>query len=137
MRPTHRTTRFQSAVAITLLATGCASTTVIRSRPDGARVTRHGAALGITPYTYSDTETVGSEVVLTLDKPGYKPATLRIKREHWNTSRTVLSAVGGLLCLLPFFGLLWAQDYAPEYEVQLEGEGLPSAAPTTPPGQQW
>lgn len=125
-----------------LLLTNCVSSTVIRSNPSGARVSSlSGAVLGKTPYVYEDTETIGHRERFRIEQDGYDPAELTIERRNWNQGRTIAFIIPGLF-FLPFaVGLLWAQDYEPEYEVELApaGQGgakrtsqmAPDSAPTT------
>lgn len=119
------------------LCTGCASTTVIRSNPSGAKVlSPSGAVLGRTPYHYSDTQPYGSQTRFTLQMDGYERADVVARRETWNVGRTVGFAIGGLLFWPAWAGLIWAQDYQPEYVIDLEpeaGHGAPTQVSYTSP----
>jgi hypothetical protein len=109
----------------------CASTTVIQSRPSGARIYLDGQPAGVTPYTMSDTKIVGSTTMVRLEYPGYEPTTGFISR---NEEIDVLALIGGLLVLVPF---LWLMDYRPLHVFELRPLGAyPGYAPPgyAPPG---
>jgi hypothetical protein len=118
--------------AFTLCAVAsCASTTVIQSRPSGARIYLDGQPAGVTPYTMSDTKIVGSTTMVRLEYPGYEPTTGFISR---NEEVDVLALIGGLLVLVPF---LWLMDYRPLHVFELRPLGAyPGYAPPgyAPPG---
>jgi hypothetical protein len=118
--------------AFTLCAVAsCASTTVIQSRPSGARIYLDGQPAGVTPYTMSDTKIVGSTTMVRLEYPGYEPTTGFISR---NEEVDVLALIGGLLVLVP---LLWLMDYRPLHVFELRPLGAyPGYAPPgyAPPG---
>jgi hypothetical protein len=118
--------------AFTLCAVAsCASTTVIQSRPSGARIYLDGQPAGVTPYTMSDTKIVGSTTMVRLEYPGYEPTTGFISR---NEEVDVLALIGGLLVLVP---LLWLMDYRPLHVFELRPLGAyPGYAPPSyaPPG---
>lgn len=124
----------QGGLLVVMLGTGCASSTVIRSRPTGATVrSSSGAALGKTPYEHSDTQILGHKERFTLELEGHQPAQLSIERNQWDTTRAVGFGIGGFFFTPLLVGLLWAQNYAPEYEVQLQPEGQYNG-PTVAPG---
>ncbi|MFL5320032.1 MAG: hypothetical protein ACJ790_10295 [Myxococcaceae bacterium] len=113
-------------VVALVLATGCASSTVLRSYPAGATVkSPSGAILGMTPYSYSDTEMNGHSQTFVIEKEGYEPVAVTVRRDQWNGGRTAISVGAGVFFFWPLFGLLWAQDYQPEYGVQLQEKALP------------
>jgi uncharacterized protein YceK len=59
-------------LAVSLLLSGCASTTMIHSNPDGAKVYLNEELAGTTPYLHSDTRIVGSTTRVRLEKEGYE-----------------------------------------------------------------
>ena len=61
---------------------GCASSTLIKSDPPGAKLYLNGQDLGETPYTYSDTAAAGTIRTVILKKEGYKDFNGTIKREQ-------------------------------------------------------
>lgn len=128
--------RTAALLSVATLSFACASTTVIRSNPPNAMIRSvEGGYSGVTPYTYTDTSVIGTQRTFTIEAPGYRPETLVIKRDQWDTGRLALSIVGGLVFLVPYVGILWSADYAPVYEVQLRPEGdLPYVPPSTNPG---
>jgi hypothetical protein len=109
------------------LATGCASTTVIRSSPSGATVRDiHGQKVGKTPYTYSGTGTINSSETFTIEKPGYEDTTVTVKRDQVNGLAIAGWSAGALLTSWSIIGLglaagiLWSADYPPVYNVDLD-----------------
>lgn len=60
----------------------CASTTIIHSDPEGAKLYIDGESCGTTPYTYSDTKIVGSTTHIRLVKDGYEDANVGLQRNE-------------------------------------------------------
>ncbi|MFL5322476.1 MAG: PEGA domain-containing protein [Myxococcaceae bacterium] len=111
-------------LSLAMMSFACASTTVIRSNPPGASITSvEGGYSGRTPFTYSDSNIVGTTRAFTIAAPGYEPQTLIIKKDQWDAGRLVLSVLGGLILLVPYVGILWSADYEPVYEVHLKPSG--------------
>ena len=81
--------------------TGCASTTVLHSIPEGARVMDGTKELGKTPYTITDSESwlIGKAPKVTLKHDGFKDATVEVKRDVYVTP---LNIVGLCLCFPTF-----------------------------------
>src|SRR5687767_8644360 len=102
--------RIVAAVTIgsTLLG-ACASTTVIRSNPPGAKVFLDDQPVGVTPYAMTDTKIVGTQTRVRLEYPGVRPHYAIIQR---NEKFDVLACVGGFLVLIPF---LWIMGYKDEH----------------------
>jgi hypothetical protein len=115
--------------AVTLGAfAGCASSTVLQSQPQGARVLLNGQPVGTTPYTMTDTKIVGSTTQVRLEYPGYQPLDTFISR---NEEVDVLALIGGLLVLVPF---LWVMRYQATHMYVLQpGYGQPPGY-AQPPG---
>jgi len=133
-----RTMTIRAAAAATafVFATGCASTTIIRSQPPGAKVYIDGESVGQTPYVMSDQKIVGSSTHVKLVLDGYEPFNAVIQR---NEQFEVGPCIGGVLVLFPF---LWIMGYKPEhnYELLPAGRGMlapqqqvPARAPAPPP----
>jgi len=121
---------FRAVTALTLVAfASCASTTVIRTQPPGARVIIDGAVVGTTPYAMTDTKIVGTSTRLRLEYPGYQPLDTAIVR---NEELEVIALIGGILVLVPF---LWIMKYQPEhnYQLQMGGMAPPSQFGSYPP----
>src|ERR1700704_5961761 len=85
--------RSTALVCAAALAGGCASETVIRSNPPGAKVFIDGAYVGQTPYTMSDTKIVGSTTGVRLEYPGFQPTSASI---HRSEEFDVVACIGGL-----------------------------------------
>lgn len=113
-----------NVIVFALLAsftTGCASSTVIRSHPSGAIVkSMNGQTLGRTPYTHTDSAINGHQETFVIEKDGYEETVVTVRRDQWNGVRTGASIVAGLVTFWGFGGLLWAQDYEPVHQVELE-----------------
>lgn len=101
-------------LATAVLFTSCASTTLIKSNPEGAKVYIENAYVGQTPYSYSDTKIVGSTTSIRLEKEGYDPLYATFSR---NEKADVGAIIGGVFTLVPF---LWTMKYKDErvYELQ-------------------
>jgi len=52
--------RVAAAATTLVFASGCASTTLIKSQPSGAKVYLDGESVGRTPHQMTDTKIVGS-----------------------------------------------------------------------------
>lgn len=112
--------RLLSVLLLVVLSTGCASTTVIRSDPSGARVkSRAGELLGRTPYEYSDSATANHRESFVLELEGYSPEYITIRKDQWDGARTAGGIIGGLIFFPVFATLFWAADYKDGYTVEL------------------
>ncbi len=120
MRET-RTLRLLAAAALASFASGCASSTVIRSDPTGAAVFLNGEKVGMTPYTMTDTKPVGSATTVLLAKPGCENYTTIITRTEELDPAPVI--FGFCALGVPF---LWAMKYKPEHLYELECSGRPA-----------
>ncbi|MBN2486511.1 MAG: PEGA domain-containing protein [Bacteroidales bacterium] len=112
-------------LAILLLATSCASTTLIESIPPGAKVYLNEDHVGQTPYLMTDTKIVGTCTYLKLELEGYETLYTDICRFE----EVDVSAVVGGLFVWPLF--LWSMKYYPvhTYELMplnLETENMPA-----------
>ncbi len=120
------------SVALRLLAAGtlatfvsaCASSTLIKSSPAGAKVYLDGEMVGRTPYTMSDTKIVGSSTRVRLLLDGYEPYDANISRSE---DFQVGACIGGVLVLVPF---LWIMGYRAEHSYELSPAN--QAMPVTP-----
>jgi len=95
------------------LFVGCASTTNIKSRPDGADVYVDNIKVGVTPLSYSDTAIAGTTKALKLKKDGYAPLETVIRKSEFQTG----PCIGGLFVLFPF---VWILGYPENYDFELE-----------------
>jgi hypothetical protein len=118
----NRTPTRLAALTIALaFATGCVSTTLIRSEPSGAKLYLDGEPVGKTPYSMSDTKIVGSSTRVKLVLDGYEPFDANIQR---NEVFDAGACLGGVLVLFPF---LWIQGYKPEHHYELSPLRRPAA----------
>ena len=117
-------------LAICFFLSGCASATLIKSNPSGAKLLLDGQQKGETPYTYSDRATAGTIRTVTLQKEGYKEFTSTIKREKFS----VPAFIGGLFFIIPF---IWITEYPSEYtfEMQVLSEKKPGVESESPSGK--
>jgi hypothetical protein len=107
------------------IATGCSSTTVIRSIPPGANLYIDGSPVGKTPYTYSDTKIVGSVTTIKLKKDGYDETNVTMSRsEEFDAG----ACAGGVFVLVPF---LWVERYKAEHVYELTAKKGSSASNDT------
>lgn len=103
-----------SGLVLILLFGSCASTTVIRSNPEGAKVYLNGEPVGKTPYTHTDTKIVGSKNTVRLEKEGYETLHAFFSR---NEEANVGAIIGALFVLIP---VLWVMDYKPSHTYELQ-----------------
>jgi hypothetical protein len=107
---------------------GCASATIIKSNPSGAKLYLDGQLKGETPYTYADRAAAGTMRTVTLKKEGYKDFIGHIKREQLSVG----ALIGGILILIPF---IWVLEYPSQYTFEMEKPltDLPTKPQVTPP----
>ena len=103
------------------LVAGCSSTTLINSKPPGAKLYIDGAYRGVTPYKYSDSKIVGSSTPLKFTKDGYQDLETTLSRSE---RPDVGAIVGGVFFLFPF---LWTMQYDSEHFYDLQPMGAASA----------
>ena len=97
-------------MAALILFSSCASSTVFRTTPEGAKVYADGQYLGTTLVTYSDTKIVGSSTNIRIEKEGYKTVNAVLSRSE---QADIGAIVGGLFVWIPF---LWTMKYNPEQD---------------------
>ncbi len=100
-------------LAVLILFSSCASTTLIKSEPGIAKVYLDGEKVGTTPYYMRDTKIVGSRTSVKLTKEGYEEFNVDIFRNEETDAGAI---VGGLFFLFPF---LWTMKYKPEHTYEL------------------
>ncbi len=121
-------------ITLAAFTSACASTTVIRSDPDGAKLYLNGEPVGQTPYAMTDTKIVGSTTTVRLEKQGYQSTYGVISR---NEEFDVGACIGGVFLLVPF---LWIMKYKPVHTFemapatatqanQMSGPGAPPSSP--------
>jgi hypothetical protein len=106
---------------ISSLVAGCTSTTVIHSRPEGAKVYLDNSYKGTTPYTQKDTKIVGTQTPLRLTKDGYDPFETHLSKDE---KADVGAIIGGVFFLFPF---LWTEGYLPDHTYDLTPISTPAA----------
>jgi hypothetical protein len=116
---------------VTLLGftAGCASSTVIKSNPTGAKVFLNGEPVGKTPYTMTDTKIVFTTTAIRLEKPGYEPINTTITRSE---EFDIAPFCGGFLTFIPVTWL-WSFKYRPEHMYELERKAGGGGGGTTTP----
>jgi hypothetical protein len=114
MRKPTTTTRIISLfLAGSVLWTSCASTTMIRSVPTGAKVYLNGEPVGVTPYAHTDTKIVGSTTMVKLTKEGYETLYTSFARDE---EVDVGAIIAGLIMFFPF---IWTMKYKPTHTYEL------------------
>ena len=93
---------------------GCASATIIKSKPSGAKVYLDGEIKGETPYTYTSAGIWGTKKMVVLKKEDYKESVQQIKKDHVNWVTVII----GALVFYPL--LLWGADFPTEYNFEME-----------------
>jgi hypothetical protein len=101
-------------LTVVLIGTSCASTTMIQSYPENAKVYINGEPVGRTPFAYTDTKISFSNTHIRLEKEGYEPVCESLCRDEQIDAGAV---IGGLLFWYPF---LWTFEYKPEHTYELE-----------------
>jgi len=88
-----------------ILLTSCASSTVITSVPDNAKVYVNGEYVGLTPYKHKDSKIVGSSNTIRVEKEGYETYNDTFSKDE---KIAVGPLIGGIFLLVPF---LWIMKY--------------------------
>ncbi|HUS87444.1 MAG TPA: PEGA domain-containing protein [Bacteroidales bacterium] len=101
-------------LACIVLFSSCASTTMIRSDPTGAKLYLDGEPAGTTPYAHTDSKIVGSTTTVQLTMEGYEDFNNSFSR---NEEVDVGAIIGGVLFLIPF---LWVMKYKPYHTYELK-----------------
>ena len=112
-KQTKTTKTISLLLAGAVLLTSCASTTMIQSNPNGAKVYLNGEPVGTTPYTHRDTKIVGSTTTVKLEKEGYDPLNTSFSRDEEVDDGAI---IGGIFVLVPF---LWIMKYKPTHTYEL------------------
>ena len=101
-------------VLLMAIFTGCASTTIIQSVPEGAKLYVDGMFVGSTPYTLRDTKITGASTSIRLEAEGYESLFTYI---HKDEEVNVGAIVGGVFFWIPF---LWIMQYRPNYMYEMQ-----------------
>lgn len=100
-------------MALIILASSCASTTLINSIPSGADLYLDGKAVGQTPYEMRDTKPMFSTTTVRIEKENYETYYNSITRDEEVDAGAI---VGGILFWFPF---IWALKYQPTHIFRL------------------
>lgn len=104
-------------LAVIVLFSSCASSTMIESFPTGAELYLNGEAVGYTPYQMTDTKPMFSSTSVRIQKEGYRTFYTTITRDE---EADVGAIIGGVFFFLPF---VWALKYKPTHFYKLVPEG--------------
>ncbi len=117
-------------VGIAGLGSGCLSTATFYSEPPRARVTMDDRKiLGETPLQVEEQVYLWTEHTITIEKDGYKPQTIRLQTELYNT-RSALLCICSLTALWP---LAMTSDFVTsEFNVNLEPVATLSSSDLSP-----
>jgi hypothetical protein len=105
--------RLIALATVLLFLSGCASTTLIKSNPLGAKLQVDGRSVGETPHFYTDQAVAGTARTLTMKKEGYKDLSAIIRREKLS----VPALIGGIFLIVPF---VWIFEYPSQYNFEME-----------------
>lgn len=94
-------------MAISILLTSCASSTLINSEPGGAKIYLNDEPVGVTPYKHRDNKIVGTSTDVRLEKEGYETLETYFTKDE---EVDVGAIIGGVFFLFPF---LWTMKYKP------------------------
>ena len=93
-------------------ASGCSSTTLIRTTDPEAKIYVDGEFAGKGSVTHSDQKIVGSHTSVRIEKPGCAPTYHGFSR---NEEFSVGACIGGALGMVPY---LWIMGYKPEHNYE-------------------
>ena len=108
------------------LAVGCASATVLKSSPSGAKVYVDQKLLGNTPVKYEDSDVFWAKRDVEVQMDGYEPYKTKLAK----TEPRVSAIIGALLVGVP---ILWVTEYPDEINYELRA--LPQAMGQAPAAQ--
>ncbi len=125
MKATKTTKSICIILVLSIVISGCASSTLFQSEPSNASVYVSGFKMGSTPYVYTDRKIAGSKTAVSIKKEGYKDYETILKR---NERGDVGAFLGGMMCMVPF---LWIMKYDPIHSYVLEkaGNAQPGISP--------
>lgn len=105
-------------LALSILVSSCASTTMIDSYPSGAKLYLDGEMVGQTPYSMTDTKPMFTCTSVRIEKENYSPFYTNICRDEEADAGAI---IGGVFFWIPF---LWSFKYKPThfYELRANGE---------------
>lgn len=106
-KPTLTVRIVSLVLTLSILLSSCASSTMIYSGPEDAKIYIDGEPVGKTPYLHTDTKIIGSTTTVKLEKEGYQPFYTTFSR---NEQADAGAIIGGLFVWIPF---LWTMKYKP------------------------
>ncbi len=107
LKPIFTVRAISSVLILSILLSSCASSTMIYSGPEDAKIYIDGEPVGKTPYLHTDTKIIGSTTTVKLEKEGYQPFYTTFSR---NEQADAGAIIGGLFVWIPF---LWTMKYKP------------------------
>lgn len=111
-----------------LILFGCASSTLIRTIPDGAKVKQGSVVVGVTPYDYWDRRLSFTDKTFTLQLDGYKDKEVTITKNIFYVSRIFFP---------PVLAWPWMFGYPDLYYFELEKNSAGSGCPGLSLYQCW
>jgi hypothetical protein len=101
-------------IAISILFSSCASTTLIDSVPSGADLYLDGEYAGVTPHYMTDTKLMGTCTTVRIEKENYHGYYGTICRTEDVDPGAI---IGGIFFFFPYF---WAMKYKPTHYYSLQ-----------------
>ncbi|MDO9340837.1 MAG: PEGA domain-containing protein [Bacteroidales bacterium] len=117
MKATKITKSICILLVLSILISGCASTTLFQTSPSFASVYVNGQNVGTTPYKYSDRKAAGASTSIAFKKDGYKDLYINLKR---NEQLDMGALISGIFFIYP---LIWLKKYNPVHYYDLENLG--------------
>jgi hypothetical protein len=111
---TSKTRMISAFLAVIVLFSSCASTTLIESIPSGGELYLDGELVGNTPYSMTDTKIIGTCTSVRIEKENYSRFYGSICRTEEADPGAI---IGGIFFWFPF---LWAMKYKPTHFYKLE-----------------
>jgi hypothetical protein len=101
-------------LAVIILLSSCASTTLIQSIPSGGELFLDDQLVGVTPYSMTDTKIVGTCTSVRIEKESFHPFYSSICRTEEADPGAI---IGGIFFWFPF---LWTLKYKPTHFYKLQ-----------------
>jgi hypothetical protein len=124
-------------ILVVLSIVNCATTTMIKTIPEGADIFLQGDLMGKTPWKLEDNYSLPEEVTIRLEREGYVPLEVRLEKET--------SYILGVISLVPYppfpLSYFWTWKFDKSYSFKLtpKKEPTPGEKPgpeKTPPPEQ-
>jgi len=111
---TFKTRTISAFLAVIVLFSSCASTTLIESIPSGGDLYLDGEQVGVTPYSMTDTKILGTCTSVRIEKENFNNLYSTICRTEEADPGAI---IGGIFFWFPF---LWAMKYKPTHFYKLQ-----------------